>query len=210
MTRTPTSPTSRLDDRPTATRLLQVAADLFAERGYAKTSMQDVADAVGILKGSLYYYIDSKEDLLFRILDDTRIDTIEFVEEISARTDLPPLERLRAYVERHIEYNATNVTKITVYYHELASLSPARRRQVDSQNKRYEKFVEQLIDETKEAGDVDPGLDTKLLTKGVFATINHLYRWYRPDGRVKPRDAAVQFAEFVVAGVVGSRPRPAE
>lgn len=207
MARTSDPVVSRLDDRPTAARLLEVAADLFARQGYAKTSMQDVADAVGILKGSLYYYIDSKEDLLFRILDDTRRDTIKFVEEIATRTDLPPLERLRAYVERHIEYNATNVTRITVYYHDFDSLSRDLGAQVGSQNKRYEEFVEQLIDEAKATGDVDPGLDTKLVTKSVFATINHLYRWYRPDGRVKPLDAARQLAEFVVAGVASSKPR---
>lgn len=209
MARSAAQPASRLDDRATAQRLIKAAAELFARQGYAKTSIQDVADEVGVLKGSLYYYIDTKEDLLFRILDDTRRETIQIVEDISELTDLSPLDRLRAYVKRHIEYNATHVTNITVYYHDFDSLSPELRKVVGRQNKRYEEFVEGLLEEAKEAGEIDAGLDIRLLTKSIFATINYLYTWYRPRGRVKPVAVADQFAEFVIAGVANSKASPA-
>src|SRR5829696_10388529 len=77
--------------------VLEAAARVFYERGYSDASVQDVADELGILKGSLYHYIDTKEDLLFRLLQETHDEIYKILEEVSAMEDLPPLERLEIY-----------------------------------------------------------------------------------------------------------------
>src|ERR1700754_2883702 len=119
---------ARLDERPTAKRALDAASVLFFQSGYSKTSMQDVANAVGILKGSLYYYIDSKDDLLARLIEETQQNTVDIVEEVAAMKELEPLERLRTYVERQIAYNAGNIHRVTVYYRDMHFLPPERRK----------------------------------------------------------------------------------
>ena len=131
--------------------ILDAAAEIFRRQGYADTSVQDVADAVGILKGSLYYYIDSKEDLLFRVLSEVHEDANEIIEEISA-SDAPPLERLAEYIRRHVEYNARNLSKIAVYYHDYDRLSPERRKVIRRQRALYEDLVISLITEAQERG----------------------------------------------------------
>jgi AcrR family transcriptional regulator len=123
--------TARNGARPSSKKrereILDAAAEIFHRQGYADTSVQDVADAVGILKGSLYYYIDSKEDLLFRVLVEVHEDSRGIVEEVGAM-DAPPLERLYAYIRRHIEYNTRHLSKIAVYYHDFGLLSEDRRK----------------------------------------------------------------------------------
>src|ERR1700761_7679001 len=112
--------------------IIDAAAEIFYRKGYSETSVQDVADAVGILKGSLYYYIDSKEDLLFQMLLEVHEDAKSVGSE-NAALDLPPLDRLRFYIQRHVEYNARNLAKIAVYYHDFGLLTPERRKAIVGQ-----------------------------------------------------------------------------
>jgi AcrR family transcriptional regulator len=183
--------------------VIDAAAEIFRRRGYADTSVQDVADAVGILKGSLYYYIDSKEDLLFRVLLEVHEDARGVVEEVAAM-DAPPLERLRTYVRKHVMYNTRNLTKIAVYYHDFELLSPERRKVIVEQRHVYERFVEGLIEEAQERGDVAAGVDTKLASFYLLGAMNWLYTWYRPGGPATPEQLADLYADLIVNGLVGA------
>ncbi len=180
--------------------ILDAAADIFYRKGYADTSVQDVADAVGILKGSLYYYIDSKEDLLFQMLLEVHEDAKGIVTETAA-LDLPPLDRLRAYIKRHVEYNARNLAKIAVYYHDFMLLTPERRREIADQRRYYETFVISLITEAQEHGDVEPSVNPQLLAYAIFGTVNWLYTWYRAGRSVAPEYLGDLYAEMLVGGI---------
>jgi AcrR family transcriptional regulator len=196
---------ARLDARPTAVRTLDAAADLFFRKGYGNTSVQDVADEVGILKGSLYYYIDSKDDLLARLIEETQSKNLEIVDEVEALTDLGPLDRLRLYLERQVTYNAANINRITVYYRDMDHLPPERRKTLMAGRRRFTNFVTNLIEEARDAGEIGPDVNARLMTFCAFATTNWMYTWYRPQGPVKAADMARTFAEFVIAGLTGSR-----
>jgi AcrR family transcriptional regulator len=184
--------------------ILDTAAEIFHRQGYADTSVQDVADAVGILKGSLYYYIDSKEDLLFRMLLEVHDDARGIVANVRAM-DLPPLERLRIYIRGHIEYNARNLSKIAVYYHDFGMLSPERRKVIGKQRALYEDLVMDLITEAQERGEVDKSLDVRLVSNAVFGIVNWIYTWYRPRGKVSPEHLGQLYAEMIVNGITGAK-----
>lgn len=183
--------------------VLAAAARVFHERGYAAASVQDVADELGILKGSVYHYIKTKEDLLFQLLQVTHDEIYEVLEEVSAMDDLQPLERLELYVRRQVEYNLDNVTRVTVYYNDVGRLSPERRKRIYARRREHEKWVVELIDEAKSAGQADPIMDSKVLSRCIFATIIWPYRWYnkRRHDRQTVTDVCVAFA---MAGVVGA------
>lgn len=180
--------------------IIDAAAEIFSRKGYANASVQDVADAVGILKGSLYYYIDSKEDLLFQMLLEVHKDAHAIVTETAA-LDLPPLDRLRTYIRRHVEHNANNLAKIAVYYHDFRLLTPDRRTQISSQRRIYEDFVKGLIAEAKEHGEVSPTVDPQLLANAIFGAVNWTYTWYRPGGSVTPEYLGELYAEMLVSGI---------
>src|SRR3954471_18531318 len=99
--------------------VLDAAARLFSERGYADTSVQLVADELGILKGSLYHYIRTKEDLLFWLLEAVHRDVEEILEQVAAVEGLSPLERIALYVRRQVLYNLDNLQRISIYYHDM-------------------------------------------------------------------------------------------
>jgi AcrR family transcriptional regulator len=181
-------------------QILEAAAHIFHERGYADTSVQDVANAVGLLKGSLYYYIESKEDLLFRVLQDVHAQAKQIL-DVVPEMDVPPLERLAAYVRGHVEFNLRNIEKVAVYYHDFSQLSPERREEIVATRKRYEEFVIALIEEAQAAGEVDPDLDAHVATYSVLGMLNWVYTWYRPGGKVSISDFADLVAEIVVGGL---------
>ena len=183
--------------------IIDAAAEIFHRKGYSETSVQDVADAVGILKGSLYYYIDSKEDLLFRMLLEVHEDAKAVVTE-TAELDLPPLERLRIYVRRHVEYNARNLAKIAVYYHDFGLLKAERKQAILEQRKFYENFVKGLVEEAQQRGEVYREVDPVLVSNAVFGVLNWIYTWYRPGGAVTPEYLGTLYAEVVVTGVTAS------
>ena len=97
--------------------ILEAAARVFHEKGYESTSIQDIADAVGILKGSLYYYIDSKEDLLYEILEGIHGEALAEVRQAAAEGE--PLERIRAFVAAHIHHNAENLVKMALFFQDF-------------------------------------------------------------------------------------------
>jgi AcrR family transcriptional regulator len=181
--------------------IVDAAAEIFHRNGYADTSVQDVADAVGILKGSLYYYIDSKEDLLYRVLLEVHEDAGDILASIVAMTGATPLERIAAYVRRHVEYNVRNTTKVAVYYHDFGLLSPERKADIRKHRRVYEEFLENLIREAQKAGDVAPSADPRVLAYCMFGTMNWTYTWYRPGGRVSVAELADMIAEFTVNGL---------
>jgi len=181
-------------------QILEAAAHIFHERGYADTSVQDVANAVGLLKGSLYYYIESKEDLLFRVLQDVHAQAKQIL-DVVPEMDVPPLERLAAYVRGHVEFNLRNIEKVAVYYHDFEQLSPERREEIVATRKRYEEFVIALIEEAQKAGDVDANLDSHVAAYSLLGMLNWVYTWYRPGGKVSISDFGDLVAEIVVGGL---------
>jgi AcrR family transcriptional regulator len=182
--------------------VLQAASKIFYDRGYADATIQDVADELGILKGSLYHYIKTKEDLLVGLFDDLHAGIDEVIDAVSAAPGLDPLERLDLYVRRHVLFNLDNLERISVYYTDLRRVSEDRRNGFVERRKSYERFVTSLIRDAQDAGLADPSLDAGMVSNCVFATIIWTYRWYRADGRASAAEVAEQCAEFVVGGVV--------
>jgi len=185
--------------------VLEAAGKVFAEKGYSEASVQDVADALGILKGSLYHYIETKEDLLFWLLEEVHRDVQEILDQIAADEDLDPLQRLQAYVRGQVEYNLGNLQRISIYYHDMDRLSADRLKQILDQRHAHERFVNKLIREAQDQGMADPSLDARVLTNCLFGTVIWTYRWYRPNGKISRERIADLCADFALNGIVGSR-----
>jgi TetR/AcrR family transcriptional regulator, cholesterol catabolism regulator len=186
--------------------ILEAAIALFRSRGYADTAVEDVAQSVGILKGSLYYYIDSKEDLLFRIVEDVHEGVQAIADAVSGRLDLSPLERLRLYVRQQVAYNARHVAEISVYYHDVDRLTGARLADIKQRRRKSEEWLVSLLKQAQECGELDRNLDTRLAAKCIFAPIVWMYTWFQP-GRSLSAAALGDFcAEFILNGLTAGLP----
>jgi AcrR family transcriptional regulator len=202
-TRKPRSTSRARGAKKRDVEVLDAAARVFARRGYADASVQDVADELGILKGSLYHYIKMKEDLLFWLLEAVHKDVEEILEEVQQAEGLSPLERLELYVKRQVLYNLDNLERISIYYHDVDSLSEERLTTILSRRHKHERFITSLIKEAQERGEADASGDPRILANCLFATIIWTYRWYKPNGRISRQAIADHCARFVLRGVVG-------
>jgi AcrR family transcriptional regulator len=180
--------------------IIDTAAEIFKRKGYEATSIQDVADAVDILKGSLYYYIKSKDDLLYEVIQEVHTRGLENL-EVSQQVGEDALERLHAFVYRHIVFNANDLSKMTVFFHDFRSLSPDRRAEIVEERDRYDTYLRSLIEEGQNEGVFRKELDPKVAAFSILGAMNWLYQWYRPDGPKSIEEIAEDMASMAVNSV---------
>lgn len=177
--------------------ILEVSARMFAERGYAATSLQQIADGLDLLKGSLYYYINSKEDLLYEVIRGVYQEGIANFQRLS-KGEGTAMERLRAAIESHIKHLAAHMTATTVYLHEFNQMTEARQNELSSLD--YLGWIRGLIKEGHEDHSIRADLDTRLVSMAILGAANWVYRWYR-QGQNSPDEIARQFADIFTAGL---------
>jgi AcrR family transcriptional regulator len=176
------------------------ALRLFTEKGYHATSMQDIAAAVGLYKGSLYHYIGGKEDLLVQVFERAMDGLLEEVERIVADSSFKPSAQLRLVIRAHVEAVAENLDALTVYLHEFRALAGEALETVRDQRERYRALVEAVITRGVREGEFGAA-DVRVATLGVLGMCNWVAQWYRPGGRLAPRQIADAFAEMLLAGL---------
>jgi AcrR family transcriptional regulator len=187
----PESGRKATDRRNRDVEVVQAAIQVFYQKGYAASSVQDVADVVGVLKGSLYHYISSKEDLLLRILQESHEQARQIMEEVAA-LEVSPLDRLRAYVESMYRWYLANIERVSVYFTAIR----AQARELDS-------FVRRLLTEAQGDGSVRADLDVKLAAVFLQGALNSSVVWYRPSGAYSPAEIARQFTEMSISSLQG-------
>ena len=183
--------------------LLQAAIEVFDEKGYARASIQDVADSVGMLKGSLYHYIDSKEDLLARIFEESDAQSFALIEEAKG-LELPAVDRVRIFACSWSLWYLQNVERASIYVKDWKYLTGERRQRALDQRRAYEASLEEIIEAVKREGSAAPGLDTRLACFFILAAINGLPGWYRRKGDGAPEPIAEIYGDLIVAAVCGS------
>jgi TetR/AcrR family transcriptional regulator, cholesterol catabolism regulator len=185
---------------PREDQVRAAALRLFKEKGYHATSMRDIANAVGINKGSLYSYIHSKEDLLIPVFERAMGVLLEEIEQITADSDLTPTERLKRAIQAHVSAVANNLDVLTVYLSEWRQLATESLATNRSQRERYAELFHEILRDGVAAGEFRR-MDTRIVMLGMIGMSNYLFRWYRPDGRLTPTQVADELIEMVMRGV---------
>lgn len=186
--------------------VLEAAVRVFHKKGYASASIQDVAAEVGVLKGSLYHYIDSKEDLLARIFEDSAGRFVAMLDEASG-LDERPVERLRSFARTCSLWYLRNIERVAIYATEWKHLTGKRRKEVMEIREAYERRLAGLIGEVVEAGEAVDHLDVNFATYFIFGALNGLPDWYRRRGPDPAERIADAYADLIVNTVTGGPPR---
>jgi AcrR family transcriptional regulator len=169
---TKSKPTTRLEE------VLRSAANIFFAKGFHATTIEDVARDVGMLKGSLYYYIKSKDDLLFQLL----LAGIEDGDAHIARHIDPegdPLEQLERAIRAQIDYIIENRVPFGLFLHEFDSLSGKRQHKLIAVMSRYNNRFVDLVRRGQQQGQIIEG-EPWLIVNAILGMCNWLYRWYDP------------------------------
>jgi AcrR family transcriptional regulator len=192
---------ARLDHATRQGQILEVAARVFCERGFEKTSMGDVAAAMRMTKAGIYHHIESKEELLAAIMH-YGMDLFEERVLDQTRAIRDPLERLRRTLRGHLLLVLRDRPKeVTVILHEGSALPRALKARIDARKKRYIRFLEKTIAELvlrRVARRVDP----TVAAYALLGMVNWTYQWYRRGGRLKEETLADQMTELYLRGLL--------
>jgi TetR/AcrR family transcriptional regulator, cholesterol catabolism regulator len=174
--------------------ILDQAARLFGRRGYHATTMRDIGEATGLLAGSLYAHIASKEDLLHEIVVRAAGEFLEALEALKAEP-LEPEDRLRRAMRAHVSVVARNLDAAWVFHHEWKSLTGERLAEIRRLRRRYEGMWDDVVSDL-------PGVtDHRFARLLVLSAANWTYTWYRPAGPLSPEEVADRFTDLLLAGL---------
>ncbi len=182
--------------------ILRTSARLFQQRGYDATSMNDVAAALKLSKGGLYHHFQSKDEILFEIMN----HAMELTEErvlAPVRGIADPVERLRALIRLHIEVVLSPADReITVMLHENHPLQPSFRKRINTRKKDYIHFVENLIAEVQRTRQAKGNVSPRAAAFALLGMINWIYQWYKPEGELQAHSLVPQFTDMVFGGIL--------
>jgi AcrR family transcriptional regulator len=193
------------DRRNREPELIAAAITVFYEKGYAAASLQDVADIVGVLKGSLYHYISSKEELLARICVESHRQAAEIMQAATDSAD-DPLDQLRSYLERIALWYLNNIERVSIYFNEGKWLTGERLNEVRAQGREFHSFVRSLIDKARSGDRVRADVDPRVAAQLIIGSLNSVSTWYRPDGLYSPEEIATAFTDMSLASICGAVP----
>jgi AcrR family transcriptional regulator len=181
--------------------IVDAAGDVFDEKGYAAARIEDIAARVGLLKGSLYYYIDSKEDLLFAIVDGNHSRGIAVVEQGAALESADPPTRLGAFVDRWIGILSANPGYAAIAERDLRRLDPERQAIVMDKRARIHRFVRDIVEDGIARGCFDAGIDPGIVTNNLFDVLNGISQWFHPARPLTYEQLAEHVRRFVLRGL---------
>jgi AcrR family transcriptional regulator len=183
--------------------IIEVASTTFLKNGYEGTSLQEIASEVGILKGSIYYYIKTKEDLLFEIVNRAQNLYMATLEEDEAMASAAAPVRLTGFIKRWISLTLKEQQGYRVAERSFTRLSAKRLKTVIERRDTFSDFVKGILVQGVKEGAFDPTVDVSLATITVFELLNSTQEWHQPKGRLSKDNVAEWYAQFIVRGLGG-------
>lgn len=188
----------------------QVAAELFAQKGYHATSIREIAEGAGLSKASVYHYVREKEDILFSLISENLGRFIAVATELlDSRTD-GPVPRLRALIDAHIDQLLRDPARTGLAFVQQQALVGARRAAVDRLRADYASIFRRVIADAQTAGNLRQDIAAKDLSLALTDLLNGMIVWYDPAGPLGAREFGDIFAGVFFDGVRARGPaRPA-
>lgn len=202
---TPGRPRTARTER-TKQKILEVAARLLAEKGYGATSLDDVATAAGVSKGTIYYNFTSKEEIYWGVVFPRVEASLRLIERAHEQR-MTPREGITFLVQQAVR-RAQDPSQRYMYFQEMLPLNDEMRQTLRKIERMYEQGLADLIQAGQEAGEITPG-DPGLMALIAIGTIARTARWYDPDGSVSPADFERTMLNLLLGGLfVDYEPEP--
>jgi TetR/AcrR family transcriptional regulator, cholesterol catabolism regulator len=176
-----------------------VASSLFSSRGYAATSMRDIAKVLDLQGGSLYAHIPSKEAVLAAIVEEAAEAFHAAVRPVAERRG-PAAERLREMIAAHVRVVTGARERAKVFLFEWTFLGEQRREAVRRSRRAYQAYFERVVAEGVAAGELRTA-DPRLAAVFILSAMNAMAHWYRPDGALEPEALAGHYADLFLTGL---------
>jgi TetR/AcrR family transcriptional regulator, cholesterol catabolism regulator len=175
--------------------IFERAADIFWEKGYHATSMNDVAAAMRLQKASLYYHVQTKQTLLYEMSVQSMQHMIDTALAVPV---VDPVERLETIIHRHVEILLEDRSKHAVALTELRSLTPDERQHVTDLRDRYERLIDEAVRSVQTTTGRWDGVPPRLVRLGLLGMLNWTVFWFDPAGPDTPAQLAAAFARIFI------------
>jgi TetR/AcrR family transcriptional regulator, cholesterol catabolism regulator len=180
--------------------IMDAAMHLFGKQGYSGTSMRDIAGAVGVLPGSLYAHIASKEALLVDIVADG-INRFLSAVQPHAASNLTSADKLRAMIIAHVDVVADNPERSLVVFHQWRFLGVGNIQAAIGKRREYEQAFIGVIDEGMKAGHFRAHLNLRIAVLTILGALNWSPEWLSPEGKLSPEAVGGLIADTLLSGV---------
>lgn len=181
-------------------QVIRSAAKLFKEKGYAASSMRDLAQKLGIEAASLYSHIKSKEEILQTLCFDMAADFRESLDKVENQ-QVSASEKLSLGIIGHVNVMARDLTASAVFMNEHRHLSNPHLRDFLLLRINYINRFKAIIEEGVAKGEFKKNIDTKLAVMTLFSSLNWMPMWYSPEGSIEPKELGQQLANMLVNGL---------
>ena len=182
-------------------QLLVIAGGLFAERGFKNTTVRDIADAAGILSGSLYHHFDSKESIVDELLSTFQRDLFATYDRILESTP-DTAERIDAIIRASFDAIDQHHNEVAIFQNDAGFLMGFERfAYLREHNRRFRTMWVGLLDEGMRSGALRDDLDPELTYRFIRDTVWVAVRWYRPGGDVAAQTVADQYLTILLHGI---------
>ncbi len=181
-------------------KIIEAAVELFEEKGYTATSVQDIADKLGFTKAALYYYIQSKEEVLWEIFDKTMTTAERRMQELMNQ-DMSVVERIKKIIYNHIMNVRDEAPYMVIFFTERAHLPAGRLEEINARRRSYEEKIAAVFRDGVTQGVLEP-LDVLPTVYGILGMCNWMYHWYNPKGPCSPEDIAELYSQIILRGIL--------
>lgn len=180
-------------------QLFNTAAALFAEKGYHGTSIKDLARAMGLQKGSLYHYFNSKEELLFRLLDEYVTEALDNIEAICA-LEIAPVEKLRRFMLFYSGFYAGDRDRLVLLINDIDKLGGTYREQIIEKERRYYQSLTGIFSQLQAAGMMK-AMPQAVAAFAFFGMVHYTCKWFQKDGAITAGELSEMFLEIFTRGI---------
>jgi len=182
--------------------IYRTAAQIILRKGYDATSINDIANALGMTKAGLYHYINGKKELLFDIMN-FGLDELDEEVATPAGEIAEPAERLRFIIASHAQLVTRGQGAITILVDEITALTPAQNRIITRRKREYFNRLRELLNTLKAEGKLQD-VDTTVATFSLLGMISWLSRWFRQNGALTQEQVAEQITKIALNGLLRS------
>ena len=186
-------------------KILDTATELFAEHGFVKASVRDIAKRVSGSNSCLYVYFKNKDEILFRIITDVGAELLKELERVTGNDD-DPVESLRKMMFSQILFSIKATKKMKIYLEELYQLPPALKEKALNQHRQIYDLYYNKICELESKGLLYNKIDKVVMTFGIISSMNWAYRWLNPVGPLSVEEVARNIIAMLFRSILKNPP----
>jgi AcrR family transcriptional regulator len=182
-------------------KIIDASIDLFDQKGFKETSVQDIVDIIGVTKGTFYYYFNSKQELLKDICLSYIVDLVRDQEHILSNPGKDCTTKLYEIVYMLISNIKTQRKSARIFFREMRHLEEKHLKEIKAKRNVFRENYQTLIEEGINRGEFKRSINPDMVTFGILGITNWSYYWYNPEGSVTEEELAKIYVDFILNGI---------